>query len=47
LATASAAEKADPTSRGHIAAPFRGTVTRIALAGTAQVDGSGLIMAIT
>jgi pyruvate carboxylase len=81
-ADAPAAEKADPASPGHIAAPFggsvtpvvavgeqvaagdtfakieamkmeasittpvSGTVTRIALAGTAQVDGGDLIMAI-
>jgi pyruvate carboxylase len=81
-ADAPAAEKADPASPGHIAAPFggsvtpvvavgeqvaagdtvakieamkmeasittpvAGTVTRIALAGTAQVDGGDLIMAI-
>jgi pyruvate carboxylase len=80
---APAAEKADPASPGHIAAPFggsvtpvvaagdqvgagdvvakieamkmeasittpvAGTVTRIALAGTAQVDGGDLIMVIT
>jgi pyruvate carboxylase len=81
-AGAPAAEKADPASPGHIAAPFggsvtpvvavgeqvaagdtvakieamkmeasittpvAGTVTRIALAGTAQVDGGDLIMTI-
>jgi pyruvate carboxylase len=81
-ADAPAAEKADPASPGHIAAPFGGSVTpvvavgeqvaagdivakieamkmeasittpvagtvaRIALAGTAQVDGGDLIMAI-